>query len=129
MPDSTKQIGFRGTVEYRKALAQAALDRGLKVQGMLEKAIDMYLESTKDADAEGAAKAKPEKTATILGISPVPYPKGISKNSMTEFIECAINLGKLFESQQKGKIKIIRDVINGLMLELGGEHEERRQQR
>lgn len=36
-------IGFRGTEEYRKMLQQEALNRGLKVQRMLEEAIAHYV--------------------------------------------------------------------------------------
>jgi hypothetical protein len=38
-----KTIGFRGTVDYRRYLKQAALDRRLSVQKMLENAVDAYL--------------------------------------------------------------------------------------
>jgi hypothetical protein len=36
-------IGFRGSEEYRRRLQQAALDRGLKVQGLIETAVESYL--------------------------------------------------------------------------------------
>jgi hypothetical protein len=37
--EKTKTIGFRGTLAYRKKLAQAALDRGVKVQQLLERIV------------------------------------------------------------------------------------------
>lgn len=43
MSDSMKTIGFRGTEKYREELARAALDRGMKVQKMLERAVSDYL--------------------------------------------------------------------------------------
>lgn len=36
-------IGFRGTEEYRKRLQQEALNRGLKVQQLLEAAVELYV--------------------------------------------------------------------------------------
>ncbi len=40
-----KTIGFRGTEEYRTSLKQAALNRGLPVQEMLERAVSAYLQT------------------------------------------------------------------------------------
>jgi len=37
------QIGFRGTPEYRRKLQKLALEHGLKVQGLIELALDRYL--------------------------------------------------------------------------------------
>ena len=39
-------IGFRGTEDYREALQREALARGIKVQPMLEAAVDLYLKLT-----------------------------------------------------------------------------------
>ena len=38
-----KTIGFRGSETYRTTLQRKALDRGIKVQKMLEQAVDLYL--------------------------------------------------------------------------------------
>jgi hypothetical protein len=43
MAEEIVTIGFRGTEDYRKMLQQEALNRGLKVQKMLEEAIAHYL--------------------------------------------------------------------------------------
>ena len=43
MPEDIVTIGFRGTEEYRKTLQQEALNRGLKVQKMLEEAVAHYV--------------------------------------------------------------------------------------
>jgi hypothetical protein len=40
------EITFRGTVEYRASLQQAALDRGIKVQALLERAVEAFLSGT-----------------------------------------------------------------------------------
>lgn len=53
MAEEIVTIGFRGTEEYRKMLQQAALDRGLKVQKLLEEAIAQYL--GQPASVESAA--------------------------------------------------------------------------
>ncbi len=45
MTDETKQIGFRGTREYRAMLQQEALNRGIKVQRLLELAVEQFLKS------------------------------------------------------------------------------------
>ena len=37
------QIGFRGTAEFRRKLQAAALDRNLKVQGLIELLVDRYV--------------------------------------------------------------------------------------
>lgn len=48
MADSTEEknakIAFMGTAKYRAALQRAALDRGVKVQGLLEAAVVAYLD-------------------------------------------------------------------------------------
>lgn len=46
MAEKKKTIGFRGTEEYRSNLAQEALNRGVKVQVMLESAVSAYLSGT-----------------------------------------------------------------------------------
>ena len=43
MAEEIVTIGFRGTEEYRKTLQQEALNRGLKVQKMLEEAVAHYV--------------------------------------------------------------------------------------
>lgn len=42
MPEEVT-IGFRGTEDYRRALQRAALDRGLKVQTLIEQAVNQFL--------------------------------------------------------------------------------------
>ncbi len=39
-------IGFRGTEEFRRDLQRAAIDRGIKVQTLLEEAVALYLKKT-----------------------------------------------------------------------------------
>ena len=43
MTEDEVNINFRGTSKYREKLQRAALDRGIKVQGLLERAVDEYL--------------------------------------------------------------------------------------
>lgn len=45
MSDSKKQIAFMGTPEYRKRLQQEALRRDMKVQTLLEEAVELFLSS------------------------------------------------------------------------------------
>lgn len=40
-------IGFRGTEQYRRKLQREAWRRGLKVQGLLERAVEQFLSSDK----------------------------------------------------------------------------------
>ena len=42
----TAAIGFRGTEEFRRNLQRAAIDRGIKVQTLLEEAVALYLKKT-----------------------------------------------------------------------------------
>lgn len=44
-------IGFRGTEDYRRMLQQEALNRGLKVQKMLEEAVAQYVGQAPGADS------------------------------------------------------------------------------
>jgi hypothetical protein len=61
------QIGFRGTEEYRRSIQQAALDRGLKVQRMLEIAVEQYLRSEGSIEQPRAAQLEglSEEDATL----------------------------------------------------------------
>lgn len=43
MAEEKVQIIFRGTSEYRDNLQRAALDRGIKVQDLIEEALRLYL--------------------------------------------------------------------------------------
>jgi hypothetical protein len=43
MSDKTANINFRGTEKYREMLQRAAIDRGTKVQGLIERALEAYL--------------------------------------------------------------------------------------
>lgn len=45
-------ITFRGTAQYRSMLAQAALDRGIKVKGLIQRAIADYLRDNPHAGGE-----------------------------------------------------------------------------
>jgi hypothetical protein len=54
MAEEIVTIGFRGTEEYRKMLQRVALDRGLKVQKLLEEAIAQYLGQPGSAEATAA---------------------------------------------------------------------------
>jgi hypothetical protein len=56
MAEEIVTIGFRGTEEYRKTLQQEALNRGLKVQKMLEEAVAHYVGQVPASEAI-AAKA------------------------------------------------------------------------
>ena len=52
MPESEVNINFRGTPQYRERLARAALDRKIKVQALLERAIESYLSRANDSNTE-----------------------------------------------------------------------------
>lgn len=52
------RIAFTGTEEYRKKIHQAALDRGLKVQNLLETAVSVYLD---DGAEPSAPTSHPER--------------------------------------------------------------------
>lgn len=43
MPEDKKQIAFYGSEAYRTGLQREALNRGMKVQQLLEEAVDAYL--------------------------------------------------------------------------------------
>src|SRR5882724_9279845 len=57
-------IGFRGTEQYRTSLKQAALNRGLPVQEMLERAVESYLASRHEPAPKGEGK-NPIAVATL----------------------------------------------------------------
>lgn len=46
MSENKRQIAFTGTIEYRNLLQREALDRGVKVQQLIEQAIESYLRSS-----------------------------------------------------------------------------------
>jgi urease accessory protein UreE len=46
-------ISFRGTEEYRRKIQHAALDRGVKVQVLLERAVEAYLNGDSTNSPEG----------------------------------------------------------------------------
>ena len=54
MAEEIVTIGFRGTEEYRKMLQQEALNRGLKVQKMLEEAVAHYVGQAPASEATGS---------------------------------------------------------------------------
>lgn len=58
MAENTNQIAFRGTEEYRAKLQKSAIDRGLKVQQLIEQAIEMYLQSPKNGNGGESARAE-----------------------------------------------------------------------
>jgi hypothetical protein len=78
--EETVQIGFRGTEDFRRRLQQAALDRGVKVQGLLEDLVERHIfnevdgphEPSEDLSTEDLAMArkflrwmkKPKKSKT-----------------------------------------------------------------
>jgi predicted nuclease with RNAse H fold len=81
MSENTRQIIFRGTEEYRAQLQKSAIDRGIKVQQLIEQAIEMYLHASNGNGGEAqraqrhliakarayAAKYRNQKEALALG--------------------------------------------------------------
>ncbi len=61
MADEQKQIGFRGTEDYRRWLQKTAIDHGVKVQRFIELAIDAYTQSP-PGKAEKVQISKSSKT-------------------------------------------------------------------
>ena len=49
-------VGFRGTADYRWRLKAAAAGRRKSLQGMLEDAVDLYLEVSAERHAAGDAR-------------------------------------------------------------------------
>jgi hypothetical protein len=71
VPEELVQIGFRGTVEYRANLARAALDRKIKVQEMLERAIDVYLADDSPRQPSDYKAASPKMNIEFPGLDAV----------------------------------------------------------
>lgn len=59
MSEKTRQIAFYGTEEYRFRLQREALDRGIKVQVLLEEAVERYLH-TESRETVTAKRHSPE---------------------------------------------------------------------
>ena len=57
--EKTRQIAFYGTEEYRFRLQREALDRGIKVQVLLEEAVERYLH-TESRETVTAKRHSPE---------------------------------------------------------------------
>ena len=64
MAEEIVTIGFRGTEEYRKMLQQEALNRGLKVQKLLEEALAHYVGQ---APTPETAASKAESSDSVFG--------------------------------------------------------------
>ena len=62
MAEEEVTIGFRGTADYRTKLQRAALDRGVKVQQLIERALSAFLEGTVAATSR---TPKGYKTITV----------------------------------------------------------------
>ena len=76
--ETTKQIGFRGTEDYREMLQRAALDRRMKVQGMIEAALAAYL----SADSQHAATpVPPSQIQDRSGVPSAEHGTGSAPNS------------------------------------------------
>lgn len=61
------KIAFKGTEEYRNALQQEALNRRMKVQGLLERAIHVYVDGV-DESPRPAIAAKVERHQAELDL-------------------------------------------------------------
>ncbi len=59
MAEDLVTIGFRGTSEYRRKLQREALERGLKVQNMIEEAVEFYLASRHGESKDGVKMPSP----------------------------------------------------------------------
>ena len=87
-----KQIGFRGTVEYRTRLKQEALNRGTNVQGLIEAAVDAYLEGKDKSDSKvsNIYKQQDKKVLELIEILRIPLDKPILK-ALHSVLEAALN--------------------------------------
>ena len=61
MPDPDVRIAFRGTTAYRAKIQRAALDRGVKVQDLIERAIDAFLDSVPNPIQAKGVQRYPER--------------------------------------------------------------------
>ena len=52
MGANVKTIGFRGTAQFRQKLQEEALQRGLKVQSMIEEALNTFLKTARAEEDE-----------------------------------------------------------------------------
>lgn len=76
------QISFRGSREYKKRVAQSALDRDLKIQPMVKQALDLFLDIPvgvyREIEAEAARLRK--SPATIIELAWRIYRKRLDVN-------------------------------------------------
>lgn len=107
MTDEEVNITFRGLPEYREKLQFEALRRKIKVQVMLEKAVELYLSTHPPIDA------KPGSAATG-GTHSVPVPNANPKGENTDSPKIQSSAEKLF-----GLAEEIRGVAHGLQVLTG----------
>jgi hypothetical protein len=76
------QIGFRGSVSYRLALQKEALNRGMKVQQLIENAVEAYLEqSARQSKTDPVSPDTPGKESPAPG--PYPHKRGTEGSTST----------------------------------------------
>ena len=93
MPEEMKdkKIAYRASEEFRRRLQIAAIERGMKVQGLIDAALDAYLE----------ADAGPRAGSTGRGAGPL----GSLKAGETKFLEEMLGF---FRNANAASIKLVR---------------------
>jgi len=88
-------------VEYREKIQRAALDRGLKVQGLIEKALDKYL-TAESSEADHSTRTHPPSGKSDPGSFLVKIPSGLSDDMSSRFHDSINNLVRLFSLAEDG---------------------------
>lgn len=88
----TLQIAFRGTEDYRERLQDAARARKIKVQELLERAVEVYL--TGSAAAEVAAQRAAAEQVAPPGQKAVVVPE--------EMVELIDQFVRWYQKQRRG---------------------------
>ena len=93
MPEETKdkKIAYRASEEFRRRLHIAAIERGMKVQGLIDAAVDAYLE----ADAPGGEGAVSRAAGPFASLTA----------AETKFIEEMLGF---FRNADAASIKLVR---------------------
>ena len=60
MPEKERNINFRGSEEYREYLQREALNRKVKVQGLIEAALSAYLSASAASPVENSTPPSPD---------------------------------------------------------------------
>jgi hypothetical protein len=101
-----KKIAYRASEDFRKRLQIAAIERGMKVQGLIDMALDAFLAADAPSEADRGPTAGPFSTITA---------------SERKFLQVMLDFYRVADD---ASIKLVRQHA-AAMLELSGNKRQR----